>query len=231
NFHDKDAAQVALAMGLAAAGGLFALSQKKVAHFLLAGLFLWSGLRSARVLPLVALVILPLANGAFSEALHRVRSLRPPLTRALDAALSYSYSLRLIDERVNGAGFCVLAVVASLLGLSSAAFSKGIGFSPSRFPVAAAQAVEKLPAEARLIATDSYGGYLIYRFNGARKVFFDGRSDFYGVDFMKQYLVLINARPGWQDIVHRYHFTHALLPKDSALKAALEQAGWETLYK
>jgi hypothetical protein len=43
--------------------------------------------------------------------------------------------------------------------------------------------------------------------------------------------VLINGRPGWQDIVYSYRFSHALLPKDSALKAALEQAGWATLYK
>ena len=231
NFHDKDAVQVTLTMGLAAAGGLLALSQKKLAHFLLGALFVWSGLRSARVLPLVALVILPLANGAFTEALRGVKKLRPPVTRALDAALSYSYRLRLIDQRVNGAGFCALTVMASLLAWSSSAFSSGIGFSPSRFPVAAAQAVQKLPANAHLVATDSYGGYLIYRFNGARKVYFDGRSDFYGVDFMKQYLVLINARPGWQDIVCSFHFTHALLPKESALKAALEQAGWATLYK
>jgi hypothetical protein len=121
--------------------------------------------------------------------------------------------------------------MASLLAWSSPAFSSKIGFSPGRFPVAAAQAVEKLPANARLMATDSYGGYLIYRFSGLRKVFFDGRSDFYGVEFMKQYLVLIEARPGWQDIVRSFHFTHALLPKESALKAALEQAGWATLYK
>ena len=59
----------------------------------------------------------------------------------------------------------------------------------------------------------------------------DCPSDFYGVDFMKQYLVLINARPGWQEILGTFHFTHALLPDASALKAALEQAGWSTLYK
>src|SRR5207302_11079560 len=76
-----------------------------------------------------------------------------------------------------------------------------------------------------------YGGYLIYRFNGQRKVYFDGRSDFYGAAFMKQYLVLITAQPGWQEIVKSYRFTHALLPNDSALKAALEQAGWTTLHK
>jgi hypothetical protein len=80
-------------------------------------------------------------------------------------------------------------------------------------------------------SSDLYGGYLIYRFNGERKVYFDGRSDFYGADFMKQYLVLITAQPGWQDIVHAFGFTHALLPNDSALKAALEQAGWMVVNK
>jgi hypothetical protein len=231
NFHDKDAVQVTLAMGLAAAGAVLAFSQKKLANFLLAALFLWSGLRSARVLPLVALMILPLANGAFTEALRGARNLRSSLIGKLDEALSYSYRLRLIDQRVNGAGFCALAVLASLLALSAPAFSNAIGFPSDRFPVVAARAVERLPTDARVLATDSYGGYLIYRFGGVRRVFFDGRSDFYGVEFMKQYLVLINARPGWQQIVRSFRFSHALLPKESALTAALEQAGWTRLYQ
>ena len=90
--------------------------------------------------------------------------------------------------------------------------------------------MEKLPAGARILASDGFGGYLIYRFDGARKVFFDGRSDFYGADFLKEYLVLIAAKPGWQAVVSSYGFTHALLPKASALNAALRQAGWTTLY-
>ena len=85
----------------------------------------------------------------------------------------------------------------------------------------AAAAVAKLPSNARLLASDSYGGYLIYRFDGRRKVYFDGRSDFYGAGFMKQYLILINARPGWQEVVRSSGFTHALLPDNSALNAAL----------
>ena len=43
--------------------------------------------------------------------------------------------------------------------------------------------------------------------------------------------VRVNARPGWQEIVRAYGFTHALVPGDSALKAALEQAGWAIIYK
>ncbi len=230
NFHDKDATQVALAVGLAAAGTVLALSQKKLAHFLLGAVLLWGGLRSARVLPLVAMVLLPLANGAFTDALRRARSLRPALTRVLDAALGYSFRLRRIDQKVNGSAFAALAILAALLAVSTPAFSSKIGFSSSRFPIAASQVVEQLPPDARVLAPDSFGGYLIYRFNGTRKVYFDGRSDFYGADFMKQYLVLINARPGWQNIARSLRFTHALVPSESALAGAMPQAGWVTLY-
>lgn len=231
NFHDKDATQVALTVALAALGGTLALGQKKLAHFLLASMFLWEGLRSARVLPLVALLILPLANGAFAEALRHARSLKAPLRRMADRALDYSCRLRLMDERLNGAAFFAVVVFVCMLLLRAPAFSGNIGFSSANFPVEAAAAVEQLPAEARLLAPDSFGGYLIYRFNGARKVYADGRSDFYGAGFMKQYLVLMSARPGWQEILRSFRFTHALLPDESALKAALVQAGWVPLHQ
>jgi len=230
NFHDPEATQMALTMGLAAAGGILALSQKNLAHFLLTAMFLWAGLRSARVLPLVALLILPLANAAFAEALRNARGLRQPIRRGLDAALAYSARLRRIDLRLGGWAFSALAVAASLLLLQTPAYSRRIGFPPATFPVAASQAVEQLPAGARILTSDSYGGYLIYRFAGARKVYFDGRSDFYGVDFLKQYIVLMEARPGWRRIAASYGFTHALLPNASPLNAALLQTGWTTLY-
>ena len=230
NFHDKDATQVALTVAVAAVGGTLALGQKKLAHFLLAGMFLWEGLRSARVLPLVALLILPLANGTIAEALSNARHLRLPLGRAVDRALEYSARLRVLDNGLHGVLFLATVVFASLLVLRTPAFSRNIGFPAAQFPVEAAVVVEKLPADARLLAPDSFGGYLIYRFNGSRKVFVDGRSDFYGAPFMKQYLALMSARPGWQDILRSYRFTHALLPNDSALTGALEQAGWVPLH-
>jgi hypothetical protein len=194
-------------------------------------MFLWGGLRSARVIPLVALLLLPLANSAFAEALRNAGGLRQPVRRGLDAALAYSARLRQIDVRLGGWAFSAVVVAVSLLLLQTPAYSSRIGFPPTTFPVAASLAVEKLPAGARILASDSFGGYLIYRFDGARKVYFDGRSDFYGADFLKQYLVLIGANPGWQAVVSSYGFTHALLPNASALNAALRQAGWIALYR
>src|SRR3981081_4466175 len=37
------------------------------------------------------------------------------------------------------------------------------------------------------ISLVAFGGSLIYLFGGTRKVFFDGRGDLYGSDFLKQY--------------------------------------------
>ena len=91
--------------------------------------------------------------------------------------------------------------------------------------------ISEFPLAARILAPDKFGGYLIYRFDGQRKVFFDGRSDFYGVQFMKQYLRLVELRPGWRETMARYRFTHALLPNDYPLVAALATDGWSSIHK
>jgi hypothetical protein len=231
NFHAAGSAQLLITLGLAAMGGTLALMQKNLAHFLLAAMFSVAALRSARALPLVALLILPLANASFTNALRAMHELRPGVERWLNHAMIYAHRTLALDRRLNGAPFAIVAVVLSLAALRIPAAAARVGFPADEFPVAAASAVKKLPADARVFAPDKYGGYLIYHFNGARKVYFDGRSDFYGAAFMKQYLDILEVRPGWQDAMRPLQFTHALLPNRYALLAALEQAGWRTLYQ
>ena len=69
------------------------------------------------------------------------------------------------------------------------------GFPPDQFPVAA---YSHLAADGRLFAPDKFGGYLIYRSNGQKKVFFDGRSDLFGAEFLKNYAKIVQIRPGWR---------------------------------
>ena len=89
----------------------------------------------------------------------------------------------------------------------------------------------RVPLVPLLLAPDKFGGYLIYRFDGRLKVFFDGRSDFYGASFLRDWRNLVQVRPGWQDQITRYGFTHALLPNDYSLVDALQRAGWTVLYR
>ncbi len=231
NFHAAGSIEIVATLAIAAVGGTLALTQKNLAHFLLAAVFSIAALRSARALPLVALLILPLANASFTNTLRSIDQLQPNISRWLDHAMIYAHRTLTLDRRLNGAPFAIVAVAALLLALRIPAVAARIGFPPDDFPVAAATAVEKLPPDARLFAPDKYGGYLIYRLSGARKVFFDGRSDFYGAAFMKQYIEILEVRPGWQEIFGSFRFTHALVPNRWALKGALDQAGWKTIYK
>ena len=131
------------------------------------------------------------------------------------------------------AGIWLTPALAALafLWLHVPAVAAQTGFPRDEFPVIAAGELTTLPAEIRLLAPDKYGGYLIFRYRGARKVFFDGRSDFYGSGFMKQYIRLMEVRPGWQEQLRAFGFTHALLPNGYSLVPALEQLGWKIVFR
>ena len=211
DFHTAGSGQIIAAVILGIAGGTLAFTQGRYEHALLAGLISVLALRSARALPLVALLLLPIANAAIT----------PMLGRGFRA---YGERLRAIDARMCGLALAPAIVLAAfgLLRLVPA------GFPPDQFPVAA---YSHIPVDARLFAPDKFGGYLIYRSNGTRKVFFDGRSDFYGAEFLKRYSRMVQVRPGWREYWDSFQFTHALMPGDYPLIPALEQIGWREIYR
>ena len=227
NFHVAGSAQILLAMAIGAVGAVLAWTQRRIDHAFVAALILVIALRSARGLPLVALAVLPLANAAIVAALRSAHGLLPRVRRVIDGVLDYSARLRTIDAGLSGAALLPLLLV--LVALSARRVDAG--FPADEFPVAAASSVAALPLHARILAPDKFGGYLIYRFNGARQVFFDGRSDFYGAAFMQDYIRLVEARPGWREQVAGFGFTHALLPSNYSLISGLELAGWRRTYQ
>jgi hypothetical protein len=209
DFHSSGAAQIIATVILGVIGGTLSLTQKRLHHFALAILITAMALRSARALPLSALLLLPIANAAITRWLGN------------KTFLTYSANLRSLDSRFHGLALIPVVLVAAFYLMPAGAFPA------DQFPVAA---YPYIPGGARLFAPDKFGGYLIYRSNGTLKVFFDGRSDLYGADFLKQYSRLVQVRPGWRAYWDSFHFTHALLPADAPLLPALEQIGWRPVY-
>jgi hypothetical protein len=226
DFHSNGALRVMLMIFTCFAGGFAALAGHKPERFLLSMLLTAVALRSVRALPVAALLLLPLANGSITVVLSHTATLVPKFRRRLDDFLGYGDRLHAIERRFHG--FAIVPITTILIFVSIRASA---GFPANELPVAASAIVATLPANARILAPDTFGGYLIYRFNGRRKVFFDGRSDFYGARFLDGYSRLEGLRSGWRNEFNRWNFTHALLPPDYRLIPALEANGWRELYR
>jgi hypothetical protein len=231
NYRAEGAGRVAMVPLITAAGAICAWQLRQFGRSLTLLALCWFALLSARGLPLAAMAALPLAAGSLTLSIRRMQGWKPWLETAVGRLLDYSSSLKKIDRTAGGWVFAPLPAILAGLLLAAPAVRARTGFDPEEFPVEAAASVAALPAEARIYAPDKFGGYLIYRFNGGRKVFFDGRSDFYGIAFLKQYIKIAEARPGWSQALDAHRCTHALVPAGSTLAGVLGNSGWRLIHQ
>ena len=103
-------------------GGTLALTQRRWHHFALAMLITAMALRSARALPLCALLLLPIANAAIT---------RGPRQR-IPSFLAYGDNLRALDARFSGLALVPLRAAG---GVADAHARRR--FPADQFPVAA----------------------------------------------------------------------------------------------
>ena len=109
-------------------------------------------------------------------------------------------------------------------------------FPVSQFPVAAVTGnLDRLAPRAgmpRVLTSDQWADYLIYRLYPRQRVFFDGRSDFYGPAIGADYKALLEGTRRWPDLLARYGFDMALLPLDWPLGSIIEHdPHWLCVYQ
>ena len=78
---------------------------------------------------------------------------------------------------------------------------------------------------------DEFGDYLIYATYPQYKVFFDGRSDMYGTERLKEYRKIMAFSPGWERIVEKYGIRWFFISSNSFLsRYLLVRPGWRLIY-
>lgn len=103
-------------------------------------------------------------------------------------------------------------------------------FPSETFPVAMVNRHAGLIASGRLLTPDQWGDYIIYRFYPQQKVYFDGRSDFYGKKLGQEYLHLLQGNYDWRAILDRNRFNVALLPVEWPLASMLKlDSSWRVV--
>jgi hypothetical protein len=97
------------------------------------------------------------------------------------------------------------------------------GFPGLRFPVSLVNRHSERLRAGRLLTTDQWADYLIYRFYPSQRVFFDGRSDFYGAELGREYMRVSGGAHDWRQILERYRFDSALVPAGWSLASLLKE--------
>jgi hypothetical protein len=225
DFSRAGAGQIAITAALGGLGALLALRQRNVPHALVIGFLMVLGLKSARGLPVLALLGLPLANAAITRTVERSKRAMP---RRL---MGISGELRRLDRNQHGGALAALAVLAVAAWLHQPEVRARTGFSPEIYPAGAYETIAGLPASSRIFASSLDGGYICYRSNGTRKIWIDGRVDYFGPAPYRQYQQILLTLPGWEDALRAVDFTHAVLEIRGPLAAALEQARWGQVYR
>ncbi len=205
--------------GCAALLALSLLSRTRPKPFLLLVtlLFVALAMQAVRNAPFVALLVVPVAGGAMA---HRWRAASAAADSDVRMPLLAAIALPLLT----------VAIVAPVIASAGGVFSI---WAPSAqgFPSEAVAYVRRHDAGRRVLNGYSAGGYEIQELSPETKVFIDGRSEFYGDPFLRDYLTIVNARAGWQALLAKYHPDVVLLPPGTPLVKQLRtDAAWRVAF-
>jgi hypothetical protein len=189
---------------------------------------------SVRNMPLFVIVILPLLAQLFSKTIFAEEQDQRGIFSLLDSHIqgALRYLRNLNTKFSENELLCclhllpiftvVFLVLVSLNG--GKAFGQEIidtTFSLEK-PTTTLKAIQSLKLNPQTgFNFDSWGGYLNYRLG--IPTFIDDRSEYYGESFFITYDTLLNALPGWQELLNKYGIKWVLIPNNSRFGCALQQ--------
>jgi hypothetical protein len=218
----------------------------RLSHLLVVLLAAYAGFYSSRNLPVSSMLLVLIAGPILWENFVLLADkpgawpwLRNSTARVLD--FSNRMGAQEMQLRVHLWPFLAVALAFAIClhgGRLGARQLVDAHFDPQKMPVAAVSFLQQefrgeQPNTNPVFSTDSWGGYLIYRLYPERKVVIDDRHDLYGSDRVRQYLILMQAEPGWQNVLHQWQIETALLPADSTLASLLREVprDWRVAYE
>jgi hypothetical protein len=215
DFHSTDA--LGFLVWLAALVTALALRQRPrlpASAVILAAGWTYLALYAARNIPLLALVTAPIVASSFSA-------------RARGRWREVSQRLGVLNSASNGWPVVALAALAAIVWVP-----RPTAMPPNRWPVDAVKFIQEHPGQftGNMLNQHVWGGYLMWVMP-ERKVFVDGRTDFYGEAFIRNFLDLTQLRPGWREKLGAGRVSWTLLTTGHPLTQALAALPeWRVVY-
>lgn len=228
NFQIIEAWPSILLLLLVTAG--YARTQNKAAwrHVFLITAFAALAIYSSRMLPIFALVAVPIVARVMADWLETELPGGNPLQR-LEGRIAP------LSQSANGAIWLVtvflLVVYVFQLGIPIDAKNKGNVFDPKFFPVAAVDWLEAHPQNGHVFNEFDWGGYLLLKLWPQYQIFMDGHTHIYGETLTREYEEIITTAEGWQELLEKYEVQWAIVRTDSRIAKALQGADWQIRYQ
>jgi hypothetical protein len=240
NFHGAAEQCFAVLLLITMAALAVPREKSRVSHLLVALFAAASGLYAARNLPLSSLLLVMIVAPRLSKAVIAVGAspeLAGWLRRSISRGAAFATRMGNMEASLHGHLWPLAAVALELWicthgGRLASLQLADAHFDARRFPVAAAEQLVQRGIREPVFCPDSWGGYLIYRLYPQVQVFVDDRHDLYGEQYLKNYLKVVRAEPGWDEVLDGQRVRIVLAPEQSALASILkERRQWEILYQ
>ena len=235
DFHHPMAGFLEVMALLAAVSAYRNLMRKQFTQALLLVGMLHGALISQRNIPLLAILAAPAVAATLTEALGELAASRlaAPVRNAAKALVEMAAEFGEMDRlwRVHAVSAATVLALAAMCYAPAPPENFRADYDAKKYPTKAAETLRASRMATRIFADDEWGDYLIYRLYPEKRVFVDGRSDFYGSRFDEKYVDIVGVKPGWEERLRDYGVNAILLPIDTPLTGALrENRRWRPVY-
>ncbi|HLH53058.1 MAG TPA: tetratricopeptide repeat protein, partial [Verrucomicrobiae bacterium] len=112
------------------------------------------------------------------------------------------------------------SAAVAFLFVPNQTFRFGSGWYHPYYPLAIYQTISREVPPQGIFNEMRYGGSMLWWLYPRFKPFIDGRGDAYSEEFwLTEYFPILDARPGWKDLLQKYQLHCALLPMPETGKA------------
>ena len=200
-------------------------SRRRIAltDFLLFSGFFSMSLVAGRNIALFALVA-PLVITRHAAALMQA------LSRKMGFRLNRSTAPTSMQKKLNWLILLLIAFTMIIKVISVYPREMNEAVFRENLPFEAVAYLQERQPPGNLFNSYDWGGYIIYALP-EYPVFIDGRTDLYSDGLIEEWLQVVRAEGGWQEVLDKYDVSLVLLEPTMPVVVELAQNGWEELYR
>jgi hypothetical protein len=237
SFHAPPAIFFEIMLALAAVAAIYQSRRGRITPVLLIAGWAHLAFMASRNIPLFLLISAPFVaetlNGLFTAARDKSTELPTWMKKILMTLHEISEEMTAMDRpwRVHALSVAAALLLCTIVSGHAQAFKLRAEYDPKHYPAGALRLLKSDAGVHRIFCDDEWGDYLAYRLYPTGRVFVDGRSDFYGGRFDRDYLDILGVKYNWEAQLDRYGVDTLLLSTKSALAGAVKQsARWKVAY-